>query len=162
MGTHPPQRPPSSGIINTSNLSVKPDQAQVSRLAQLPQLAGGVVLTGDGDRTGRRPPGSGDYAADGVAGWCTTTTGHGAWATQYSPTDPSRISTSSPCPRLPTTSRSAPEEASTSSFAAGPSTKLDSRARPGWAFRTGPSARSSARALSAAGSRSGGITKPHP
>jgi len=28
MGKHPPQRPPSSGIINTSNLSVKPDQAQ--------------------------------------------------------------------------------------------------------------------------------------
>jgi hypothetical protein len=27
MGTHPPQRPPSSGIINTSNLSVEPDQA---------------------------------------------------------------------------------------------------------------------------------------
>ena len=54
----------------------------------------------------------------------TTTTGQVAWCTQCWPTEPSRASANPPCPRLPTTSRSAPADASSSTRAALPSTTL--------------------------------------
>lgn len=47
----------------------------------------------------------------------TTVTGHGAWLTQWSLTDPRSIPVNPPCPRLPTTSIDAPLAAARSTGA---------------------------------------------
>ena len=64
--------------------------------------------------------------------WRITTTGQVACAAQYSLTEPRSRPTTSPCPRLPTTKRSAPREAVTRARLAVPfghdSRHLDARA----------------------------------
>ena len=52
--------------------------------------------------------------AEVAIGDLTTTTAHGACATTCSLTDPRSMPVKPPCPRLPTTSRSAPAAASSS------------------------------------------------
>ena len=60
-----------------------------------------------------------------------TSTGQWALATQCSLTEPRSMPANSPWPRLPTTSRSAPLEASTSSGAGWPSATLGSMVTAG-------------------------------
>src|SRR5664279_1215768 len=121
-----------------------------------------------GGRTVCRPAGlehsrGGDLYAGATAGRsCMTSTGQCAWVTQYSLTDPRTTPASSPCPRLPTTRRSAWAEDFTRRSAAGPWTTAELKVTPGCALRTGPSDSSSACLLSLSGSRSGGITNPQP
>ena len=60
----------------------------------------------------RWPTAADPSAARSPAHLRTTVTGHVACRTLLSPTDPSSVLTASPCPRFPTTSRSAPRDCS--------------------------------------------------
>ena len=93
----------------------------------LPGFTGSATKPQYGGRPGvpgahRRAAGRGSPVQPGVTRSRITTTGQVAWCTQCWPTEPSRAPANPPWPRLPTTSSSAPAEASSSARAALPST----------------------------------------